>query len=392
VAYSPDPEFQKLYSIFTPDPASIGAHLNSQLARINAGDPLMVMTGSDIVIFPGDGGEPLTESFRNSTRGFIEVTATSHLGVAVPYIVRQRELGEPNWENDARRLIEQSAKVQEINTVAYWRDTVAVEAWAGLEEKIVDMVDYSCDVTRDYLTRGLADPSILTFPYLRDQFLDPVDSTEVPVPMNDMMAATFALVFLETGHRIIRWLRALDFDWSRMMVMIAGRAGRPTAGLTWQTHSMCHLLWQASGQKLVPERLLIAPHAPGLVLADVADLERRSTIEAQFRQIWFSCRTTVEVGRLMFEDYPAFRPLLNNAPIVDASTQSIGELPIVRSADDRRAIITRLRFVMEDSGQQLANAGAQFMIDQLCAADNQPEKVIVPGFTNTIYPRRTPRK
>ena len=392
MTYSPDPEFQKLYSTFTTDPQSIGAHLNNCMARLSANDPLLVATGSDIVIFPGNGREPLVESFRNSQRGFIELTSISHLGVAVPYIIRLRELGDPTWESDAHRLIEQTGKMREINTEAYWRDTVAVEAWAGLEGKITDLVDYSCDVTLDYMARALADPACFTFPYLRDHFLDPVGSAEVPVPMNDMMAATFALVFLDTGHRIIRWLRAQDFDWERLMVMISGRAGRPTAGLTWQSNSMCHILWQASGQKLVPERLYIAPHAPGLVIADLADAAGRANTEAQFRQIWFSSRATVEVGRLMYEGYPAFRPLMNNAPIVDATTQEISELPIVRSPDDRRAIITRLRFVMEDPGQQLANASAHYVIDQLCAVDLRPEDVVIPGFTNTVYPRRTPRR
>jgi hypothetical protein len=210
--------------------------------------------------------------------------------------------------------------------------------------------------------------------------------------MNDMMAATFALVFLDTGHRVMRWLRAQDFDWERLMVMISGRAGRPTAGLTWQTNSMCHLLWRASGQTLAPERLYIAPHAPGLVLSDLADVAGRDAIEAQFRQIWFSSRATVELGRLMYEGYPAFQPLMNNAPIVDATTQAISELPSVRSPDDRRAIITRLRFVMEDPGQQLANAAAQYIVDALCAVDNRPGDVVIPGFTNTTYPRRTPRR
>jgi hypothetical protein len=98
------------------------------------------------------------------------------------------------------------------------------------------------------------------------------------------------------------------------------------------------------------------------------------------------------MGRLMYEGYPAFRPRIEAAPIVDAATRSISELPAVRSPDDRRAIITRLRLVMEDPGQQLANAAAQYIVDALCAADNQPDKVVVPGFTHTDYPRRTPRR
>jgi hypothetical protein len=388
MAYSPHPEFSTLYSIFTPDPDSIGGHLNNLKARLSGDDPLLVTTGSDVIIFPGSGREPLMESFRTSTRGFIELTSISHLGVAVPFIVRMRELGDPAWEAHARRLMEQTAKVRAVNTEAYWRDTVAAAAWAGLESKIADLVDYSCAVTLDYLERGLSDQSLMTFDSIRTHFLDPVRSSEVPVPMNDMMAGTFGLVFLEAGYRIIGWLRKQDFDWQRLMVIVSGRAGRVTAGLTWPTNSMCHLLWRASAERLPPERLYIAPHAPALVLENLRDAASRAALEAQFRQIWYSTRVTVEVGRAMFEGYPAFKPMINTAPVIDATTQSIGELPAMRSPDDRRTIMTRLRFVMEDPAQQLANSVAHYIIDQLCACDNRPQDVIVAGFTNVSYPRR----
>ena len=388
MAYSPHPEFRTLYSIFTPDADSIGGHLNSLKARLSSDDPLLVTTGSDIIIFPGSGREPLMESFRNSTRGFVELTSISHLGVAVPFIVRMRELGDPAWEAHTHRLIDQIVKVRAINTETYWRDTVAVAAWAGMETKITDLVDYSCAVTLDFLTRGLADQSRLTFDYLRDHYLDPVNSADVPVPINDMMAGTFGLVFLDIGHRIIGWLRNQEFDWQRLMVVVSGRAGRATAGLTWSTNSMCHLLWRASAGRLPPDRLYIAPHAPSLVLADLRDAAGRAALEAQFRQIWFSTRATVEVGREMFAGYPAFEPAINSAPVIDASTRSIGEMPAVRSPDDRRAVMTRLRFVMEDPAQQLANSVAPYIVDQLCDSDNRPADVIVAGFTNVTYPRR----
>ena len=388
MSYSPHPEFSRLYSIFTPDADSIGGHLNSLKARQSADDPLLVTTGSDIIIFPGSGREPLMESFRNSTRGFVELTSISHLGVAVPFIVRMRELGDPAWEAHARRLMEQIAKVRAINTEAYWRDTVAVAAWVGQESKITDLVEYSCAVTLDYLTRALADQKLLTFDHLREHYLDPVHSERVPVPINDMMAGTFGLVFLDIGHRIIGWLRNQDFDWQRLMVVVTGRAGRATAGLTWPTNSMCHLLWRASNERLPPERLYIAPHAPSLVLGDLRDAASRAALETQFRQIWYSTRVTVEVGRAMFEGYPAFIPAVNSAPVIDASTRSLGEMPAVTSPDDRRAVMTRLRFVMEDPAQQLANSVAHYIIDQLCATNNRAADVIVAGFTNVTYPRR----
>ena len=232
----------------------------------------------------------------------------------------------------------------------------------------------------------------MTFDHVRSHFLDSVDPVELPVAMNDMMAATFALVFLDTGYRVIRWLRAQDIDWAKLMVVVCGRAGRPTAGLTWQTNSMCHLLWQATGQKLDPEKLYIAPHAPVFSLDQLETSEGAADVEHQFRKLWFGSRTTVEMGRVMFDGYPAFHRPMQSAPVVDAATRSISELPQVRSEADRRAIITRLRFVMEDPAQQLVNAGAQFVVDQLCAHDNDPSRVVIPGFTNLDYPDWTMRK
>jgi hypothetical protein len=206
-----------------------------------------------------------------------------------------------------------------------------VAAWAGMEGKIADLVDYSCDVTLDFLRRGLRDQARLSFDYLRQHFLDPVDSPDVPVPMNDMMAGTFGLVLLDRSHRIIGWLRDQEIHWERLMIIISGRAGRATAGLTWQTNSMCHLLWQASEHRLLPERLYIAPHAPSLVLENLRDDTSRAELEAQFRAIWFASRVTVELGRAMYEGYPAFRQVINNAPVIDGKTESLGELPNVQS-------------------------------------------------------------
>ncbi len=392
VPYAPDPEFRRLYEVFTAGPESIGAHLNGLMAERAADAPLLVATGADVVVFPGGGRPPSSTSFRNTTRGFVELTAVSHLGVAVPYLVQLHALGHPGWRDDALALLEQTGRVQAVNTLAYWRDTVAVDAWRGSEPKIVDLVDYACEVTRDWLQRALADPDSMSHAAVRDRFLDPVGSAEVPVPMNDMMAATFALVFLDNAHRINRWIACQEIDWDRMMVVLCGKAGRPTAGLTWRSNSMCHLLWRASGERLQPERLYIAPHAPGLVLAELDDPAAAAAVEARFRTIWYSSRATVEMGRLMYEGYPAFRPQLLEAPVVESDTQALAALPQVKGPDDRRAFMTLLRFVMEDPGQQLVNASAHYIADALAANGNRPEAVAIPGFTGVDYPRRTPRR
>jgi uncharacterized protein DUF5624 len=387
VVYTPHEFFRSLYDAYT-GPGSTGLHLTQHMVGLTARDPILVVTGSDFVIFPGGGQPPIVESFRNSTRGFVELTSISHLGPAVAWIFRMRELGDADWRNDAERLIARMDKVRRINTESYWRDVVAVEAWRGDEARIADLVDYSCAVTTSFLTDCLADESRMTFENLRQSYLDPVGHSHVPVPINDMMVATFALAYLDIAHRVISWLRAQAFDWSKLMVLLSGRSGRATAGLTWATNNNCHLLWRASEKRLPPENLHIAPHGPSLALSDLDDKARTAELESQFRGLALHLRANVDVARRMFEGYPSFEKSIDEPPVIEPNTRSLHAMPRLRSPDDRVTAITRLRFVMEDPAQLLSNSVAHFIIDQLCEHDNQPSQVVIPGFSNITYPRR----
>jgi hypothetical protein len=391
MTYSPHTEFSKLYKIYTSDPEGMGQHLTARMAKLSDDDPLLVVTGSDAVLFPGSGRPPVVESFRKSTRGFIELASVSHLGTAVAWAVRLRELADPVWRTDAARLIDQIDRTRRINSEKFWREEIAVPALAGYESKIADMIDYTCAVTRTFLVAGLADESLMNFQHVREHYLEPVGSTDVPVPINDMMVATFALAFLDIAHRMIRWMREHVSDWGRLMVMLSGRSGRPTAGLTWASNNMCHLLWKASDERLLPERVYIAPHAPSFVLADMRNEEQLRKLNAEFREIWNGTRATVELARGMFEGFPAFETSVRPAPTVDAAGRMIiSEMPRLRSPDDRFTAITRLRLVMEDPQQLLANSVASYMIDQLSEHGNRPAEVFIPGFTNVTYPVRQP--
>jgi hypothetical protein len=93
----------------------------------------------------------------------------------------------------------------------------------------------------------------------------------------------------------------------------------------------------------------------------------------------------------MFEGYPAFAKSIEESPVIEPTTKSLHAMPRLRSPDDRVTAITRLRFVMEDPTQLLSNSVAHFVIDQLCEHNNQPERVVIPGFSNVSYPAREHR-
>ena len=387
MAYAPHDDFRSLYDAYTGQD-STGQHLTRHMVRLTEHEPILVVTGSDFFIFPGAGRPPIVESFRHSTRGFVELTAISHLGPAVAWLFRLRELDYPTWRDDATRLLERIAKIHHVNTDDYWRNVVAVEAFAGYEAKIADMVDYTCRVTTQFLTACLEDESRMSFETLRSTYLDPVDSADVPVPINDVMVATFTLAFLDIAHRMLRWLHAQSFDWTRLMVLISGKSGRPSSGLTWATNNACHLLWKASAERLVPENVQITPHGPSVAVADLGDEARLRDAERQFREIFLHLRANIDLSRLMFAGYPSFSKSIEEPPVIEPGTKMLRAMPRLRSPDDRVTALTRLRFVMEDPTQLLSNSVAHFVIDQLCESGNQPERVVIPGFSNMTYPTR----
>src|SRR5580704_11753765 len=68
MAYAPHDDFRSLYDAYT-GPGSTAEHLTKHMVRLTERDPLLVVTGSDFVVFPGSGRAPIVESFRHSTGG-----------------------------------------------------------------------------------------------------------------------------------------------------------------------------------------------------------------------------------------------------------------------------------------------------------------------------------
>jgi hypothetical protein len=291
----------------------------------------------------------------------------------------------------AQRLIDRAEQVRAVNDTHYWEQEVAVEAYRGYESKIADMVDYTCRVSAQFMRMCLADERLMTFENLRQNFLDPIDSPAVPVSLNDVMVATFTLTFLDIAHRMIRWLRSQNFNWHKLMVLLSGKSGRPSAGLTWQTNNNCHLLWRASEEGISAENVQITPHGPTLALSDLRDPARVAEIEGQVREVFLQLRANTDLARAMFEGYPAFAKSIEESPVIEPTTKSLHTMPRLRSPDDRFTAITRLRFVMEDPTQLLSNSVAHFVIDQLCEHSNRPELVVIPGFSEVSYPTREQR-
>lgn len=384
------PEFVRLYETYTAGPSSIGAKLAELTAAKTAGDPLIVATSTDIILFPKAGHAPDIQGFRLGTRGFKELAAVSHHGPAVASLLRMRELDVHGtlWRSEAERLIDSTRAARLASSETLWRDRIDVAAYRGREARIAELVDYACSLTERYLHRVLREPDLFTRQDLRDGFLEARnDAAGATVPMNAVMIATFFLVAMDIGHRVIGWFDRHTIDWSRAMVLIVGKQGRPTAGVTWTSNSVCSMILGASGHRLPLDRLYIAPHAPTLAPGQVQDVAAVKSFEAPWRQLWVQTRAVSELGPLMYDGYPRFDPTTAvTRPLLNADTVSVSELPAIAGPDDWFALNTRLRVLLEDPRQLLSGCVTDYAVEQLQANGNDPSKVQVPGLDGTTYP------
>jgi hypothetical protein len=376
------PAFTRLFLAYTGAPGSVGLTLIQAAERAHAGKPMIVATHSDLALYPGNGEPPAVEGFRLSTRGFKELTAISHLGPAVASLATIKELGP--WREAATELLAATQETRKANSAELWRDLVRIETFAGREEAIAGMVDYACAVTERILERALADESYLTAETVRRDYLEG-PSDELPVPVNRIMVATFYLFGMDLGHRLINWFDGLRLPWEETMVIIAGRQGRPTAGVTRESNSVAGVITAASRGRLPERNLLIAPHAPVFPMYDGADLDAVAALESGYRRLWSGVRATVELGSQMFEGYPRFQPSRSGRRTVAPGTETVSEMPAITGPGDWFAMTSRLRVVLEDPRQLLSGAVTDFAAQQLVENGNDPRRVLVPGLDGEPY-------
>lgn len=404
------PELLDLFATYTASPDSIGARLAREAASAAARDPLLVVTGTDLALFPGGGAAPVIEPYRLGTRGFKELAGISHLGPALATLARLRELGaaaaessdgsksseasnssegSDDWRSEAARLLEATAAARAASSAALWRDQIAVAAYAGREDAIAAMVDYACELTERFLRRSLDDPAYLSMAAVRRDYLEgPAADGGLPVPFNKIMIATFYLTGMDIAHRLITWLDAAAIDWSRAMVLIAGKAGRPTAGITAESHSIAGVVRAVSRGRLPADRVFIAPHAAVFPPYDPAagDVSGIRAMEPGYRALWSGLRATSDLGAAMFEGYPAYAaPPAGQVPVGPATTV-VHAKPALTGPDDWLGLVTRLRVVMEDPAQLLSGAVTDYASSELVSHGNDPAAITVPGLDGEPYP------
>ncbi|KRE23365.1 DUF5624 domain-containing protein [Agromyces sp. Soil535] len=384
------PELRRLFSTYsnskTPGRESIADHLSTLSMAEHRDDTLIVATATDLAVYPGGGAPPQVQGFRINIPGFTELTAISHLGPAIASIVAISLRGEDElWRRDAQRLIDDTRRVRAADGTQLWQESLEITAFEGREERIAAMVDYACAISERYLVRALAEPGYLSPATLRDDLLDG-RSTGLPVSMNRIMIATFALYALDFTHRLVNWLDEIRVDWDRTLFAITGRQGRPTAGTSKATTNLARIMHLVSGGRLSVDRIFVAPTMPGFETPRDGDLSEVVAAEEPIRWQLARVMSSAELAPIMYDGYPRFAEPGLYGPDLHVGASSVTEMPRIHGPDDWLTMFTRLRLTLEDPRQLLAAGVTDFVAEQLLEAGNDPMAVTVPGLDGEPYP------
>lgn len=382
------PEFLDLFAAFTGPQSAIRPLLGSQVTEQGSPLPLIVATNQYIFFFPGDSREPAYINFRLGNRGFKELSAISHLGpLAATFVqMKQQNIDADVWRASAKHILQSIVTAKSANSVQLWRDRIAVEAFRGREESIASMTDYALEITQRYIEAILEDESLLTPEFLQDSYLEAADNNlNAIVPFNAIMIATFFLVGLDTSYRMRQWLQANKISWKDTRVLITGRVGRETSGVTIGTNSIAQSILQASNLELPLEQLYIVPHVPPPEMHPDADSDLLRQHEHRFRTLLNQIVNIEKLGEVMFNNYPAYKLPRDSQPSINTTTACVSELPKITKPDDWLAMNTRLRVVLQDSRQLLSGCVTDYAAEQLRLCDGDLRHIVVPGLDGVDF-------
>lgn len=124
------------------------------------------------------------------------------------------------------------------------------------------------------------------------------------------------------------------------MVLVCGKQGRPTAGVTWTSNSICQMILAASNHELPLDRMYVAPHASPFTVTDPHDLAPVKAAEEPLHSLLCYTRAISDLAPTMFDGFPRYAPEKQAMPTLDDHTTELSEMPQIAGPDDMRAIGT----------------------------------------------------
>jgi len=380
--YATPAPFMDLYRVFpnSQGPDSIGRQLAEAMERSGdlsgGGGALVLVTGDGVFAYDGESGALIAGAdFREATNsGFFEMTGLSHTGPAISYLAQMRALGDERWRDRLEDLLSALRAVQALNREGdgAWLDRLDQPAWAPFRDRIAAMVDYGTWMAGSYLRKVRdSDGANFTLAGVEADFLAAGDS-DYPIPFDNVMVGTFALVGLEGAYTVRRALADAPIDWARAMVLIRMEIGTNFgAGLTAGTNSMVELLRLISGDALPEDRIFITPYAQrrdslGSDTLSAEDLDYYKT------GVWHALYSQPAIAAQVFKSIP--------------SIYAPGRPPLpgdfeVTSADRIEPFLMRLKFALSNPTELLSSTVSFWTGRALHEAGWDPARMPVPGLT-----------
>lgn len=376
-----------------PDKAGIAQVLTQTLAKKDSdtddNGPLILLINSDMYIYDSNAKLLLHKVIRTDPdTGFFEMTAISHIGPAISYLVTIKENGG-DWKTSAKKLLADIVATQKVNddTQDPWLNRVNAPSWKTYLPKIHDMTVYALAMSNDYLTSVLNNERTFTRDSVATEFL--AGNESYPIPFNNVMIGTFMLTTLTEMVSTYEEIKKLNLNWKEAKILIRFVAGTNyTAGVTTETNWLSYFLRAAAGDSFTKGRLYIAPYA------EVKPTLGQETLSAEdysyyADQVWGSINQSTQVSRMVFTSTPSIY-VASRPPIPGDYEYSSAE-----NIDD---FAMRLKFVLGEPGEMLSNATAFWMAGELANKNWDPSKIAIPGLTTgfpkgiTSYPTSTPNQ
>ncbi len=386
-AYSLGPqvsqEYKNLFQIFG---AAAGTCVADQLTAFDnskkANAPLLVVGGTKMLVFPDGSSDPISVLFRGGdAQGSNEITAISHIGVAMGYfaqlLLQGHEIKDTlNVANITtfKSAVEAVKKANEVNDSEYWVNKLTAEANPYMFTKktqILKMISYSCSHTLAYINRYLDGDQAYDFSYksLHKYFYNDANET---IGFNQIMVATFNLVTVDSTVYLKNLLDELSIDWEEAVIMVNGQNGGINSGLNVGTNSTFVTLNAIAGIDL-SDQTLFAPYAsPNFDTVmnatyddDTVKQAAYKNLETSYRGQYFNLIARHSVANKMFD------PSIELLPQIYPSWQ---DTPITMDV-----LVARMKTCMSDSNQLMSNCVVNYCSDILTAANWDTSKIMLLG-------------
>lgn len=360
---------------------------NSSLAQQNEGQ-LILFINSTLYIYNSDRQLELKQLMRTAPNsGFTEMTAISHIGPALMYLVKIKENGDASWKSQMENLLKdiQAVKVINAQTPNNWLEQVNAPAWKPHLTTIHNMIDYACSMAGNYMSEVLNEKLSFDMASLQNDFLN--GNKTYPIPYNNVMIGTFMLTALQSMDQLHSKISQLKIDWLHAKVIIRFVAGsNVSAGVTKGSNWLVPFVQALSNNTLAKDRIYITPYA-----AVKPSLGAQELTQADYNYynntVWGARHNRTIIANEVFTNITSI--FLPDRPAIPGD-YTYSKPPKIED------FLMRLKFSLAEPTEMLSNTVGFWMAGELAEKKWNYNKISIPGITTgfpqgiSTYPNNNP--